>query len=82
MVITLKKCSIGIPQRCIKLAGNYISETLAMIFNKSFLQGIVPVVLKVSKVTPVDKGGEPIDPANYCPISTMSALTQVFEKPL
>ena len=68
MDINLKKPSIGIPQRWIKLAGNYISETLAMTFNKSLLQGIARDVPKVFKVTPVDKGGEPTDPANYCPI--------------
>ena len=44
------------------------------------MQGIVPDVLKVSKVTPVDKGGEVMDPSNFRPISTLSALTQIFEK--
>lgn len=34
----------------------------------------------MSKVTPVEKGGKPIDPSNFRPISTLSALTQVFEK--
>jgi len=31
-------------------------------------------------VTPVDKGGNDLDPSNYRPISTLSALTQIFEK--
>ena len=53
---------------------------LTIIFNESLLQGIVPDVLKVSKVTPVDKGGEVMDPSNFRPISTLSALTQIFEK--
>ena len=44
------------------------------------MQGIVPDVLKVSKVTPVDKGGEVTDPSNFRPISTLSALMQIFEK--
>ena len=65
---------------CIKLACNYISEALTLIFNESLCQGIVPDSLKVSKVTPVDKGGSPTDPSNFRPISTLSALTQVFEK--
>ena len=43
-------------------------------------QGIVPDSLKVSKVTPVDKGGSQSDSSNFRPISTLSALTQVFEK--
>jgi hypothetical protein len=40
------------------------------------LQGIVPDILKISKVTPVDKGGEITDPANFRPISTLSTITQ------
>ena len=78
--INLQKSTIGSPQQCIKLARNYISEVLTIIFNESLLQGIVPDVLKVSKVTPVDKGGEVTDPSNFRPISTLSALTQIFEK--
>lgn len=36
--------------------------------------------VKISKITPVDKGGEEIDPSNYSPISTLSTLTQILEK--
>ena len=43
-------------------------------------QGIFPDSLKVCKVTPVDKGGSPTDPSNFRPVSTLSDLTQVFEK--
>ena len=78
--INLEKSTIGTPQRCIKLARKYICEVLTIIFKESLLQGIVPDVLKVSKVTPVDKGGEVMDPFNFRPISTLSALTQIFEK--
>ena len=74
MGLKLNKSSIGIPQKFIKLACDYISETLTIIFNQSLLQGIVPDILKISKVTPVDKGGETTDPANYRPISTLSGL--------
>ena len=35
---------------------------------------------KIYRVTPVDKGGNDLDPSNYRPISTLSALTQIFEK--
>ena len=80
MGLKLNKSSIGIPQKFIKLACDYISETLTIIFNQSLLQGIVPDIIKISKVTPVDKGGETTDPANYRPISTLSAFTQIFEK--
>ena len=30
--------------------------------------------------TPIDKGGEHFDPSNYRPISTLSSVSQVFEK--
>lgn len=31
-------------------------------------------------MTPVDKGGDPADPSNYRPISTLYSLAQIFEK--
>ena len=42
--------------------------------------GVVPDILKISKVTPIDKGGEVTDPTNFRPISTLSTFTQIFEK--
>ena len=80
MALDLSKSTIGIPSRCIKLACNNISEALTCVYNQSLIQGIVPEALKISKVTPVDKGGEVFDPFNYRPISTRSCFTQVFEK--
>ena len=78
--LNVNKSTIGIPTKCIKLADNHISEALASIFNNSFSQGIVPDVLKISKVTPVDKGGDSLIPENYRPISTLSSFSQIFEK--
>ena len=47
--------------------------------NESINNVVVPDILKISKVTPIDKGGETTDPANYRPISTLSTFTQIFE---
>ena len=82
MSLDLSKSTIatGIPSRCIKLACNNISEALTCVYNQSLIQGIVPEALKISKVTPVDKGGKAFDPFNYRPIYTRSCFTQVFEK--
>jgi len=80
MGINLNKSTIGISKKCIKLASSHISEWLTSIFNQSLQQGVVPDILKISKVTPIDKGGEITDPANYCPVSTLSTFTQIFEK--
>jgi len=81
MGINLNKSTIGVPKKCIELASDHIySECLTFIFNRSLQQEIVPDILKISKVTPVDKRGDITDPANYRPISALSTLTQIFEK--
>ena len=74
------KASIGIPRKCIKLAIDHISEALTSVYNLSIQQGIVPDVLKISRITPVDKGGEITDPSNFRPISTLSCFAQILEK--
>ena len=62
MGIKLNKSSIGVPQKCIKLACDHICETLTKMFNLSLLQGIVPNIFKISKITPVDKGEKVLIP--------------------
>ena len=76
--LKLNKSFIGTPPRCIKLACSYITEPLTKLFNLSLSQGIMPDLLKISKLTPVDKGGELTDPTNFRPISTLSTLTQIW----
>ena len=80
MSLKVDKSPLDIPRRCLKYEANHIYEALTMVFNQSLLQGKVPENFKVSKVTPIDKGGEEMDPFNYRPISTLSALSQIFEK--
>ena len=74
------KASIGPPIKCIKLANQQISTALVLVFNNSLAQGIMPNILKLSKVTPVHKSGDSSVPENYRPISTLSSFTQIFEK--
>ena len=80
MSLKIDKSALDILRKYIKHAANQIYEALSMVCNQSLLQGIYPENFKVSKVTPIDKGGEEMDPFNYRPISTLSALTQIFEK--
>ena len=78
MSLKVDKSALDIQRKCIKHAVHHVCETLSMVFNQSLIQGIFPENIKVSKVTPIDKRGEEIDPFNYRPISTLSVLTQFF----
>ena len=71
------KASIGPPTKCIKLANQQISTALALVFNNSLAQGIMPNILKLSRVTPVHKSGDSSVPENYRPIWS---FTQIFGK--
>lgn len=53
---------------------------MTKVYNLSIEQGIVLDILKIFKVTPVDKGGDVTDPTNFCPISVLSIFAQTFEK--
>ena len=77
MGTNLNKATIGVPRKIIKLASSHLCESLTYIFNQSLQQGVVPDILKISKVTPIDKGGEVADPTNFCPISTLSTFTHL-----
>jgi hypothetical protein len=44
------------------------------IYNESISTGIVPDILKISRVTPIYKSGTITNPSNYQPISVLSAF--------
>ena len=78
--LTTDKSCIGVRAKCFKVAGDHIYEAMTKVYNLSIEQGIVPDILKISKVTPVDKGGDITDPTNFSPISVLSIFAQIFEK--
>ena len=81
MGTNLNKATKEVPRKIIKLASSHLFESLTYILNQSLQQGVVPNILKISKVKPIDKGGEVTDPTNFRPISTLQAtFTQIFEK--
>src|SRR5436190_21444858 len=53
---------------------------LAHLVNSSFISGIFPEKLKISKIIPVFKKGEVLDKTNYRPISLLPAFSKIFEK--
>ena len=51
-----------------------------MIFNASFLTGIVPDRFKLARVIPVFKKGSQVSLSNYRPISLLSIFNKLLEK--
>jgi len=58
----------------------YIAEPLAKIINHSFASGTVPDSLKIARVCPIFKTGDPSDFTNYRPISILPSVSKIFEK--
>ena len=48
--------------------------------NLSIVNGIVPDKIKIAKVIPIHKKGDPLDISNYRPISLLSSISKVLEK--
>ena len=70
----------GISSRVLKIASPIISGPLAVLFNKCLATGSYPNGLKIAKVVPIFKKGDPTEPGNYRPISVLPLLNKVFEK--
>ena len=68
--------------KSLKSIANIISEHLASLFNQSISLGIYPQKLKIAKCVPIYKGAplDPSDPANYRPISILTAINKIFER--
>ena len=72
--------SSDIPIRVIKKSAHIFCPLLAEYFNILMKAGTFPGILKVGKVTPVYKKGNPEDLGNYRPVSTLPIFGKLFEK--
>lgn len=70
----------NIPTSILRLCSHLISPVLADIINLSFQEGQFPTVLKLAKLIPLLKKGDPRDPGNYRMIALISCFSKVFEK--
>ena len=59
---------------------NEIAIPLEHVINLSIVNGIVPDKMKIAKVIPIHKKGDPLDISNYRPISLLSSISKVLEK--
>ena len=69
-----------IPIQILKSISHIIDLPLSIIINKSFISGIFPDNLKLSRVIPIFKSGEKDDMNNYRPISLLPNFSKIFEK--
>ena len=74
-------CDInGISNSLIKFLKNEIASPLAHIFDLSLQMGIFPEELKISRVVPIFKAGNPLFCDNYRPIALVSSIAKILEK--
>ena len=66
--------------RIIKYLSVILSPVVAELINKSLLAGVFPDFLKLARVVPIFKAGDPSDPSNYRPISILPLLSKIYEK--
>ena len=60
--------------------GPKVSHSLATMVNRSFTTGIFPSKLKIAKVVPIFKQGDPQVLSNYRPISLLPIFSKIYEK--
>ncbi len=70
----------GISLHFIKNFIHILAYQLSHVFSLSLQSGFVPVQLKIAKVIPIFKSGEPQSVDNYCPISLLYNFSQILEK--
>ena len=59
-----------------------IAPILSHIFNQSINTGIFPKDLKTAVISPLYRDGSKTECSNYRPISVLSAVAKIFEKPV
>jgi hypothetical protein len=69
----------GISINVIKHIKEFISDTLAHIFNTILSEGSIPNSFKIAVISPVHKSGDKTDINNYRPISLLNVFSKIFE---
>ena len=67
--------------RLLNISSDYIAHSFCRILNLSLQTGVIPMDLKIARITPVYKGkGSKHDESSYRPISVFSALAMLFDR--
>ena len=70
----------SVPTKILKLAKQPLSVPLCELINLVFETGKFPDILKIAKVIPTFKKGDPLNCNNYRPISLLSNIGKIIEK--
>ena len=70
----------GLSSIQLKYISHDITSILTFIINQSLCTGIFPTTLKIAKISPIFKKGDPHFTDNYRPISLLPIMSKVFEK--
>lgn len=70
----------NIPVKIVKNSIALISDILANIFNNMIEVGVYPSQLKIAKIIPIHKKGDPKEFGNYRPLALLPNFAKIFEK--
>ncbi|CAK1579105.1 unnamed protein product [Parnassius mnemosyne] len=70
----------NIPAHFLKSAHKEIIPILVHLANLCSEQGVFPLALKQTIITPVYKSGDKFNPSNYRPVSVISVIAKILEK--
>jgi hypothetical protein len=70
----------GISMYFLKNVALQLIKPMVHVINLSFKNGIVPSQMKIAKVVPIFKSGDPLLMDNYRPISLLSNFSKILEK--
>ena len=70
----------GIESKFLRLSSHVLMFPLCDLFNLSLATCDIPAIWKCSRITPLHKGGDALEPNNYRPISIICSIAKVFEK--
>jgi len=69
-----------VPITVIKHARSSLQKPFAHLVNSSFISGIFPEKLKISKIKPLYKKGNQLDVSNYRPVALLPVMSKIYEK--
>ena len=69
-----------VSSNCIKNCFSDLNYPLKYLLGKSIEKGDFPNALKIARVTPLFKGGDPSDISNYRPISVLPCFSKILER--